>query len=58
MRKMVRKDEIPDGFQEITVFLEVTGRRSVNKTIRNASVCLNESCSQGVSAIGCARKSK
>ena len=32
MRTMVRKDEIPDGFQELTAFLEVTGRRSVNKT--------------------------
>ena len=32
MRTMVRKDEIPDKFQELTVFLEVTGRRSVNKT--------------------------
>ena len=31
-RTMVRKDEIPDGFQEFTVFLEITRRRSVNKT--------------------------
>ena len=32
MRTMVRKDEMPEGFQELSVFLEVTGRRSVNKT--------------------------
>ena len=54
----MRKDEIPDGFQELTVFLEVTGRRSVNKINQKPFGCLNGSCSQRVSAINCAGKSE